>query len=900
MQFLKRTIPLISLLSLYCWSATAQVSDSSVSGNVASESELRRAAAAVPGKNTGKKFGLVLSGGGARGLAQVGVLKALEEEGIRPDFIVGVSIGSIIGGLYASGYTATRLEKAVRDLDWKELLQLSDAADRRILAIDQKSMADRSILTLHLDGLQPVLPTAASNGQRLMSALNALVIQGLYHSTDFDSLAIPYRAVATDLYSGQRVVIRSGNLAEALRASSAIPVMYSPVARDGLLLVDGGLVSNVPVDVAREAGCEIVVAVNTTSPLRTPDQLSNVLATLDQVLNVMMVKQADDLCRLADMVIVPGLGSAAATDFSNPDSLVAIGYIEGKKTARALKALLFAPPLGTSTTSFAPGPGSERNPALASNAPGSPSHDSGMSANSTSDFSAAEDVSTDPDAATRGIANTPPLAKNISGIHLQGVTLLNEAGIAGIEGRWLYQPLHAENVRSMREYILEEYRLRGYSLAHIQGVDVDPRTGSVRIAVEEGRIHRIRVVGNERTNAVVILREIPVRVGDVFRIEDVEQGMKNLSALPLFHNVTFDVKDSEGEPELIIRVQERTSQMLQAGVLVDNERNAQLGLLLRDASFLGSGTELRGAFFSGARNRRFSAEYHTNRMFYTPFSFTAEGFYGFRDYNEYGDVDGLPRYRFEREAQSVYRAIGYGAQASLGMYAGRFGTLNGRLRYEQQSIRTTEFRKKEAEDISEKHLMVSMGISVTMDTQDRYPFPREGVFFHGEYISAQRFLGGEVAFSRLEARYEFYLPLHRETIVIHPRLLFGYGDKTMPRYEEFRIGGMFSFIGMRENEFNGRQIAVGGVELRYRLPINILFDSYFSLRYDIGRTWSNPELIRISELRQGAGFILGLDTPIGPALFGVGKSFLPVKNNPETSVKIGPTNLYFSIGVALD
>jgi NTE family protein len=899
MQFLKLTCLIIPLLSLCCRPVIAQVTtDAAAQPGFTSETGFPPPAS---GNDSGKRFGLVLSGGGARGLAQVGVLKALEEEGLRPDFIVGVSIGSIIGGLYASGYTATRLEKAVRDLDWKELLQLSDAADRRVLAIDQKSMADRSILTLHLDGLQPVLPTAASNGQRLLSALNTLVIQGLYHNTDFDSLAIPFRAVATDLHSGQRVVLRSGNLAEALRASSAIPVMYSPVARDGMLLVDGGLVSNVPVDVAREAGCDIVVAVNTTSPLRTPEQLSNVLETLDQVFNVMMIKQAEDLCRLADMVIAPGLGNAAATDFSNPDSLIAIGYAEGKKTARALKTLLLARSQSTPDASGPSGRGTEQNPALALNAVGGPAHDSGGTSRDASGLPGTDNNTLDLASPTRGAADASlQMAKSINRIQLHGVTLLNEAGIAGIESRWMQQSMGEENLRALREYILEEYRLRGYSLAHIRSMDVDPLSGDIGITLDEGRIHSIRIEGNERTDAVVILRELPVRSGDVFRIGDVEQGMKNLAALPLFHNVSFDVEDTEGQPELIIRVQERPSQMLQAGVLVDNERNAQLGLLLRDASFLGSGTELRGAFFSGARNRRFAVEYHTNRMFYTPFSFTAEGFYGFRDYNEYGDVEGLPRYRFEREAQSVYRAIGYGAQASLGMYAGRFGTLNGKLRYEQQSIRTTEFKTRDAEDLSEKHLMVSVGISVTMDTQDRYPFPREGVFFYGEYISAQRFLGGEVAFSRLETRYEFYLPLHKETLVLHPRLVFGYGDKTMPRYEEFRLGGIFSFIGMRENEFNGRQIAVGSVELRYRLPFDILFDSYASLRYDIGRTWSNPELIRISELRHGAGFVLGLDTPIGPALFGVGKSFFPVKNNPETSVKIGPTNLYFSIGVALD
>ncbi len=817
----------------------------------------------------------MFSGGGARGLAQVGVLKALEEEGIRPDLIVGVSIGSIVGGLYAAGYSASRLERAVKDLDWKLLLRLSDEADRSVLAVDQKPMADRSILTLHLDGLQPMLPMAASNGQRLMNALNGLVIQGLYHSSDFDSLGIPFRAIATDLHSGSRVVLRRGNLAEVMRASSAVPVMYSPVAIDGMLLVDGGLVSNVPVDVAREAGCDIIVAVNTTSPLRTPEQLTNALETLDQVFNVMMIRQAKEMAGQADLVIEPKLYSASATDFSSPDSLIAIGYREGKAAAGRVKRLLDE---------------CERRSAADS-----------MHGVEPQDEKASSTAFADATVTTRGSAQIPePQMSRISGIQLKGASLLSEAVIAGIESRWKRQLLSADNKRALGEYILEEYRNRGYSLAYIRRMDVDAETGNIGVVIEEGRISKIRVTGNERTNSIVILREIPVKEGEIFRIEALERGMKNLAALPLFHSVSFDIDSVQDNPILTIRVVERTSQMLQAGVLVDNERNAQVGLLLRDASFLGTGTELRGSFFSGARNRRFAAEYHTNRMFYTPFSFTMEGYYEFRDFNSYEDVTGLPRNRFEREVTSVYRTIGYGTQAAFGLYAERFGTLQGRLRYEQQSIRTTEFRDRDAEGISESHLLVSLGITATMDTQDRYPFPRKGVYFHSDYTSAQSVLGGEVAFSRLVMAYEFYLPLQGETLVLHPRLMFGYGDKTMPRYEEFRLGGLSSFIGMRENEFNGRQIAVGSFELRYHLPFDILFDSYFSMRYDIGRTWANPELVRLGDLRHGTGLVFGLDTPIGPASFGVGRSFYPVRNNPETSVRVGPTNLYFAIGVALD
>jgi NTE family protein len=853
------------------------------------------------------RIGLVLSGGGARGLAQVGVLKALEEAGIRPDLIVGTSIGSIIGGLYASGYRASRLEQTTRTLEWGRILQLGDQTDREALSVDQKSMADRSILTLHLDGLLPVVPTGVSNGQRLMTSLSELVIQGLYHSEDFDSLGISFRAVATDLHSGQRVVLRNGNLAEALRASSSVPVMYAPVARDGMLLVDGGLLSNLPVDVAVEEKCDIIIAVNTVSPLRRAEQLSNVFETLDQSFTVMMSKQIEGMTALADVVIEPELGQHSAGDFSSPGRLIDLGYAAGKDAVATIRELLLEKKLAHHDIDFSndttryhvviddmdaepPNPGelhSLRNAAFKA-----------LDMMWTSDVSAVSIRSTT-------IAETPCLLvrtqalPRFSDIRLNGVTLLDEAVISGIQSRWRGHTMRARNGRELIEYVLEEYRLRGFSLARVREMHIDA-DGAVTLQIDEGRIHRIRVQGNNRTNDVVIRREMPLREGEVFRISELKRGMTQISALPLFHSVSFDIKNIQDEPELTIRVVERTSQMLQTGILVDDERNAQIGVMLRDASFFGTGTEVRASFFSGAKNRQYTLEYHTNRMFYTPFNVNIQGFYGFRDYNSFRDSKDLPRHRFAREPESVYRAIGYGVQAAVGMYVERFGTLQGRLRYEEQSMRTTEFRMIDAEAVSENHTLVSISVSSTVDTQDRYPFARKGMLFRGDYTSAQTFLGGEIAFSRLTMDYHLFIPIYGDIIVFHPRASFGYGDRTMPRYEEFRIGGLSSFIGMREGEFTGRQIALGGAEFRYRLPVKILFDSYLSLRYNVGRTWEYPELIRLGDLRHGAGLVLGLDTPIGPALFGIGRSFYFVRNNPDIPVRSGPVNVYFSIGVAMD
>jgi len=851
------------------------------------------------------RLGLALSGGGARGLAQVGVLMALEEHGIRPDLIVGTSIGSVIGGLYAAGYSSKRLEKTVRSLNWDEVLRLRDFSDRGAVFVDQKASLDRSILTIRLDRLQPVLPTSVSNGQRLTNALYELTVQGLYHSDDFDKLGIPFRAIATDLHSGRSVVLRDGSLADAMRASSAIPVMYSPLRRDTMLLVDGGLLCNIPARVAREEGCDIVIAVNTASPPRSPDQITNALETLDQVFNVMMGAAQLEQLAYADILIEPELGTHLATNFGAHDSLIHSGYQAGLAALPAIRELLISSLVDQAIKDIDEHTGT---------------HEVMIFASGQMDDSWCHTARTLRECVTRAVelmltdeyeqvhidvqAYSPTVIRIealprpvISKIHIRKSRLLDDAVVSEIGSRWTGRPLSNASLQGIVEDILEEYRLLGISLARLDSLHV--KDGVVDVSIDEGRIAEIRVSGNTRTNTVVILREVPIRPGHVFRISAVREGLRNLSGLPIFHHVAFDVLDGEAGPILTIRVVERSSQMLQVGLRVDNERNAQLGVTLRDASIFGTGSEVNASFFSGARNRRYGVEYRSNRIFYTPFNVSLEGYHELTDYNSFSDVPDLPAHRFARTTTSMFRAIGYGLAASAGLYAERFGDLRGTIRYEQQQLRTFEMLREDASTIDEDHGSVSIALTATIDTQDKYPYPHSGMYFKSEYASAQSALGSDVAFFRLSSLYQFYVPLLNNSLVVNPRLLFGYGDKMLPRYEEFRLGGLESFIGMRENEFAGRQIVVVSAVMRYRLPVSILFDSYLSLRYDVGRTWANPELVRFQDLRHGAGLILGLDTPIGPADFAIGRSFYFVRNNPVTPVRWGPTNVYFSIGVEL-
>ena len=218
-------------------------------------------------------IGLVLSGGGARGGAHLGVLRALEELNVPVDVIAGTSIGAIIGGLYASGMSVDEIEHVIETIDWdaaflgdtpRELMSFRRKRDDDLFLVEQKPGLNDGQLTLPLGIVQGQVIDLILIEQTLPVA----------HIRDFDELPIPFRAVSTDITTGEAVVLGSGNLAEAIRASMSVPAVLAPIDIDGRLLVDGGIAMNLPIEVARQMGAEVIIAVDISAPLFRREQLS--------------------------------------------------------------------------------------------------------------------------------------------------------------------------------------------------------------------------------------------------------------------------------------------------------------------------------------------------------------------------------------------------------------------------------------------------------------------------------------------------------------------------------------------------------------------------------------------------------------------------------------------------
>jgi NTE family protein len=269
------------------------------------------------------KIGLVLSGGGARGMAHIGVLKVLEEAGIYPDFITGTSMGSVVGGLYALGYTADELDSITKTADWNVIL--SNDIDYRNVAYEEKEYFGRYLLELPTEGLTPSLPKGVLDGQNLFKLFSDLT-RPAHDIHDFDSLPIPYRAIATDIETGKSVTLSKGSLTNSIRASMAIPSVFTPVEIDGKLLVDGGLVRNFPVTEAKDLGADIIIGVFVSTDLNKKEDLESLVDILFQSSFVMSAYDSREQTELVDFYIEPNLDGYSSSSFNEADSIVSRGY----------------------------------------------------------------------------------------------------------------------------------------------------------------------------------------------------------------------------------------------------------------------------------------------------------------------------------------------------------------------------------------------------------------------------------------------------------------------------------------------------------------------------------------------------------------------------------------------
>ncbi len=291
-------------------------------------------------QTTPPKTCLVLGGGGARGAAHIGVLKVLEREHVPVDCITGTSMGAIVGGLYAAGYNATEIEAVLKSIDWKEMF--NDDPPREELPMRRKEDELRFLggIELGLRDGKIALPRGVIQGQKLQLLLRRLLLSTL-ETTRFDDLPIPFRSIATDIGNGEKVVFAEGDLPMAIRASMSVPAAFAPIRYQGHLLVDGGIVDNVPIEEARKLGGTRLIVVDVGAPLLKEEDLTSPIQIANQMLTAMMKRQTDAQLRTlaaGDVLLVPRLGDLSSTAFDRAAEAVVYGEQAADANLVALRA----------------------------------------------------------------------------------------------------------------------------------------------------------------------------------------------------------------------------------------------------------------------------------------------------------------------------------------------------------------------------------------------------------------------------------------------------------------------------------------------------------------------------------------------------------------------------------
>ncbi|WP_171595250.1 patatin-like phospholipase family protein [Marinifilum caeruleilacunae] len=282
------------------------------------------------------KIGLVLSGGGAKGFAHVGVLKIIDELEIPIDYISGTSMGSIIGGFYSIGYSAQQIEDMILSQNWDKLL--ADEISRKYVPFHEKQNYERHVLSFPIKPKGIQLPSGIVKGQNVINLFERLSID--YHDvTDFNKLPIPFVCVATDIETGEAVILDNGYLPEAMRASMAIPTVFSPIEIDGRLLVDGGMVNNFPVKEVVDMGADIVIGVDVQAGPKSKEELSSFLDIINQTVSLMSLNEFKKNIDFVDVYIKPNINNYSVGSFNEADSLIRKGEEIGREFVPVLKDL---------------------------------------------------------------------------------------------------------------------------------------------------------------------------------------------------------------------------------------------------------------------------------------------------------------------------------------------------------------------------------------------------------------------------------------------------------------------------------------------------------------------------------------------------------------------------------
>ncbi len=807
---------------------------------------------------TPPQLALVLSGGGSRGLAQIGVLKALEEHGIKPDLIVATSMGAIIGSLYAVGISPDSLKSISKKISWEQFF--SNEAKRKSLLVSQKAEPANYLFELRFDeDLTPILPNSFSYGQSFFEFLTPHLAAPLYHAgVNFDSLPIPLRVVSTDIVSGKPVVFSEGNLSSAIRSSCGIPLAFSPVQMDTLLLLDGGLTANIPVKPAVEKDAKCIIAIDVTSPLYEREELSNPMHLVNQVVAISIEEQKKNDRGCADITIKPDLEKTRNTDFSRIDFLIEQGYRAAKKLIPEIRKLL----------------------AQAEVAPNEVTVDSeDVPFKVTWECDDSELLN----ALKIGLSeNSQSLGKTLDSLH----TILEQTG-----------------------YIFATH-------------NVDQKDNKAVVHVDPGRIRDIIIEGNSYTSEYMIVKASDLKKGMCLKRGMIEKAIGRLYATGLFStaNMYLDslavlhilVQEKEyWRTRFGLRfdqyhlgegyIQPAYENLLGMGVCA--LLHLQYGIRREKYAFELQGSGLFSSIVSN--NARLQAYFSRERVTDTVVVSV--------DTSDTAIYESITRY-----AETSLRKAG--VVLTAGTQLGRSVMISGGVKLEKYTLNklgTQDFELWGGNNANPlggyRDGLRYLFIRLNIDNLDRFPFPRYGQKHYITVGGASDIIGGTENFLNVSGYLrQFYTFCERHTV--SPQIQFGWADKSLPAVERNYLGGILPeekyrdlsvynyipFTGLRPRSLPGDiMVVVSG-----SYTFSIQKKSFIKTTLDWGYVWQQPDFsFSTRNFREfvdnaplGVGIAFAYQSFLGPIQLAWGRLLRTsevIKNNYGITEE---NILYFSAG----
>ncbi len=760
------------------------------------------AAAATNAPSERPKIGLVLSGGGAKGFAHVGVLKLLDSLQIPIDYIAGTSMGGIAGALYAIGYSGYDLEKLAHRDDWQTIF--SDRPPRPELPFFQKEQIGRYQLEFGIKGVKPVPPTGLIFGQKVSLLFLSLTFP--YEKvTDFDHLPIPFRCVAVDLVTGNQVVLKSGSLAKALRATMAIPTVFSPVEWGDSLLVDGGLINNLPVDVVKEMGADIVIAVDVQSPLLERKKLTSALAVLEQTVSLVGIDRVKENLKKVDILIRPQIDEFSAADF-DADKINAI-LQRGDEAARRSVGELVA-------------------------------------LKEKYQLQRMDDANY-----LRSLLRSP----RIYSIQILGQTTVPFESLRtqiGLKINDIFDPTvlnrHLAELRASGRFESIDYEVVPLSEDYI----------SLYIRVKEKQvpiINRIAILDNRNLPFSFLYRLLGFKPGDRLDLNRLNRRILDMYGLGYFELITYEIEPvADDRVNLTVRVTELPFRRLRVGLRYDDRHRLVAAVSLQATNFLINGLRLEDELqFAGLFRFRFKA-FYPSRALNLPI-------YPFARF----DAKDIPTNIFDEAGHRVadYKDRSMGISIGAGLVLAKSLNTEIEYNYEAMNVKPNIAVPDPFMFPSWRQQLRTLRATMNIDLLDDLLLPRTGYQLRIGYEAGLPELKSQVHYNLFQASLDLYATFLRR----HTTRIFAFSGMSwndLPLYKFMNLGRPETFVGMEYDQLFASRLSILRFDYRYEFKKDIFFKfigngAFYPQYKREGVTYKLHHLYGV-----GAGIVL--ISPVGP------------------------------------